>query len=149
MLGWSAHSEVKWDVASGVLTAPFRPGAYDVLLIVDEDVAALGTVELGEGESVKRRAHPRKGVMFPLYDVLPPDLQVRGIRIEVPGLGRMPALGRTFRGSGSLLETIDEAGSKARRDPERGAILGPYPGSHVVLEVTDWRGTVHRFTATR
>jgi hypothetical protein len=148
-LGWAAHTEVKWRPATEALCAPFQPGTYEVLVVAEEDVATLGTIALAEGAQVERRAHPRKGVVFPLHAILPPDLTVRSIRFEVPGFGHMPALGWTFRGSGNLLETIDPAGSAARRDPDKGALIGPYPGTHVTLVVTDWRGTVHRFAAAR
>ena len=92
----------------------------------------------------------RPGVQFSLLGVLPQDLSVRRVRILIPDLGGLPAvgydprLGTTVQAGLNVVNLIPAADSPARRAGRGGPRLGPYPGASVVLEVTDWQGRVER-----
>lgn len=155
-LGWIHRVDFRLDPVSSAVTLDLRPGTYEVVLCRprDESVAALGPLVLGAGQTVEKRARSSPGVSFALYDVLPPDLTVRAVRIVAPGRGIFPVVGTWFRASsildaGDLVETIARPGSKARSTAGGGALLGPYPGAHVVLEVDDWSGRTHRLSVGR
>jgi len=119
----------------------------------DGSVAVLGPLTLRAGQVLEERTRTGPGVSFALYDVLPPDLTVCAVRIRVPGRGLFPPVGTwwttSIRDAGGLVETLDPPGSDMRKREGGGAQLGPYPGSHVVLEVEDWNGRTHRFTVRR
>ena len=65
----------------------------------------------------------------------------------------MPPVGTWFsswiRDAGGLKDTVAPAGSEQRRAEGGGALLGPYPGPRLVLEVDDWSGRMHRFPVGR
>ena len=151
-VGWVHRADPRWDAGRSSVTLDLRPGTYEVVLCRPQDgsVAALGPLVLGAGQEVEKRAACAAGVCFALYDALPPDLAVRALRVVVPGRGPFPPVGSWFstaiRDAAGLVETIDAPGSQARRTAGGGALLGPYPGAHVVLEVDDWSGRTHRFT---
>lgn len=153
--GWQVRDDFRWDAKAGAVVVDLRPGTYDMVLALPTtgDVAELGTLVLPEGSSMTRRVNPRKGVVFRLYDVLPPDLRVRTVCVEVPGRGFFPPIGSwsntTVRDAAGLVATIDPAGSLARATPHGGARLGPYSALHVILHVTDWSGQTHRFVVGR
>ncbi|MFV1959758.1 MAG: hypothetical protein ACC662_10145, partial [Planctomycetota bacterium] len=146
--GWVPRRDLRWLPGRGAFTLELRPGRHDLLIALPGagEVATLQDVLLRPGAETVVRASPRSGTTFRLYDVLPPDLAVRRLRIEVPGLGFLPAVGlrglRPLLDGQDLLEGIDAASSAARRDPNLGPTLGPYPGP-VILHVIDWQGVPH------
>lgn len=154
-LGWIRRADFEWNAADSLGVLHLRPGTYEIALSRPQDgtVATLGPLVLRAGQVVEKHAPTGPGISFALYDVLPADLAVRAVRIGVPGRGRFPPTGfwsyTPIHDARDLVEMIDTPGSGARSRNGGGALLGPYPGPHVVLEVDDWSGRMHRFTVGR
>lgn len=152
--GWVRRVDGRRDPARrGVLTLPMRPGPYEVIVMdpLTGGVAHMPAIALAPGAGLTRRVTLRPGVQFRLHEVLPPDIHVRDLRVEVADVGTFPAVGyggfgyASLRSAGGALGALAPAGSARRKAGRGGPTLGPYPGASVVLVVTDWEGGTSRY----
>jgi hypothetical protein len=154
-LGWIEYGGFVMDGQAVALTVRLQPGTWEAVVsgARHDVVGRIEPVALRAGAFVERSAHVVPSTSFSLYDVLPPDLEVRTVRVVAPGYGRLPPIGSwlstAIRDAESLVQTLDVTDSEARRTKGGGALLGPFPGAHVVVEVDDWSGHTHRFTVGR
>lgn len=147
---WSVQGWQRHRVGIHGPTLQLEPGLWSVVLALPAsgDVCVFPTMALEPGQSARFDLSPRPGEVFALYQVLPADLDVRALAVEVQGMGRFEAVGRTARGTlltgeDDVLRAIDAPGSGVRKDATAGPVLGPYPEG-VTVVVRDAHGVEHR-----
>ncbi|MDJ0976534.1 MAG: hypothetical protein QNJ98_18905 [Planctomycetota bacterium] len=153
--GWVRRVDAKRDRnRPDRFTLTMRPGPYEVV-VMNPNTAYVGhlrNLTLAAGSERTRRVPMEPGVQFALHEVLPADVHVRSVWIEVAGVGRFPPVGYDarlaggLRAWGGLVNNLAAAGSSARKNAGAGPVLGPFPGSAVTVEVVDWEGGTNRYT---
>jgi len=133
----------KWRGTEHVFEAPLRPGPYEIAASdVVHGIAGLRRVTVRAGQTTKARIDLGPGLRFKLYDVIPRDLEIRHIRVEIDGLGPFSAVGSARGVRISSDEGLEQfVASWGHLDP----LLGPYPGDSATVHVTEWDGTTHAF----
>jgi hypothetical protein len=119
-----------------------------MMLPASGTIAEYSDLRLEASKTTPVRFASRSGTLVELYALLPVDLDVRGIRVEIPGRGRFQLVGRAettaLACEEDTLRAIQGAGTRPRRDASKGPRLGPYPDG-VVVVVTDDARREHRF----
>ncbi len=143
---WTPVVAGKWYAESGaghVFSAELHPGTYELAAsAIANGLCGVRRVAVRSGKTTKTALTLAAGLRFKLFDVVPRDLEIRRIDVDVGRLGIFAPLGAagasTTRHSSSLEQFVTDW---RYADP----VLGPYPATSATVHVTAWNGTKHEF----